>query len=83
MSLDVLLEPIPERSVKKLERCKAGRLVADLPDDMRSQVIELMARPFIDGGLTDEAWQERFKRAGMSVSATIINRHRKGLCCCA
>lgn len=82
MNLDALLEPVPEQ-VKTKEPCKMGKTVEGLEDVYKTALIDLLAKPHSEGGLTDEAIADRLKRAGLPVSATVINRHRKGRCVCA
>jgi hypothetical protein len=82
MSLDVLLEPLPER-VKAKEPCKVGRIIQNLEPIYKLPVLDMLEKPCVDGGMSDEQIQDRFKRAGLPVSATVINRHRRGKCCCA
>lgn len=82
MNLDALLEPIPEQ-VKRKEPCKVGRIINDLEAVYKTALIEMLERSYPDGGMTDEAIADRLKRAGLPVSPTVINRHRKGRCNCA
>lgn len=82
MNLEALLEPTPERITTK-EPCKVGRHVAEMPADIQQKVSAGLAKLYADGGMTDEEWADRFKRAELPVSATVINRHRKGRCNCA
>lgn len=80
MSLDVLLEPIPEPE-KKL--CKVGNILAGLEEPYRSALQGLISRPYSDGGYTDEVLQRRMTEAGITVGVSVINRHRRGICLCA
>jgi hypothetical protein len=83
MSFEALLEPVPERVSARQSKCKLGNIIADLPDNIRPAVETGIAQLYVDGGLTDEEWADRFKRSGLAVSATIVNRHRKAKCACA
>lgn len=80
MSLEKLLEPIPEPEVKL---CKVGQTLANLDEPYRSALQGLLSRPYRDGGYTDEVLQRRMTEAGLPMSVSIINRHRRAVCNCA
>jgi hypothetical protein len=81
MSLDILLEPVPERlPIQPL--CKVGKFQTDLAEPYKSALAALLTTSFNDGGLTDETLTERLNKAGLSVGATVVNRHRRSKCCC-
>lgn len=81
MSLDVLLEPIPERSTNK--RCKVGRFADGLPEKYQKALVESVALLAEFGGLTDQELTERLNKAGLSVGATVVHLHRRGKCACS
>lgn len=80
MSLDALLEPIPDRH--KTELCKVGKHVESLAEPYKSALVNLLDTPWANGGLSDEAIWERMKKADLPVGATVINRHRTKRCIC-
>ena len=79
MSLDALLAPVPER-VK--EKCKVGRIVADLPEPYKTALDEKLQLSYASGGLSDEELVRIMAAAELPVGATIINRHRRNRCTC-
>ena len=79
MSLEALLEPVPER-VK--EKCKVGRIVDDLAEPYKSALALKLDLSYANGGLADEELARLLKAAELPVGATIINRHRRGRCTC-
>ena len=81
MSLDVLLEPIPDRNQK--EPCKVGRILAGLAEPYKSALEGLLATSYENGGLGSDALTERINKAGFEVGATVVHRHRRGKCTCA
>jgi hypothetical protein len=80
MSLDILLEPIPERNMT--QPCKVGRIVESLTDPHKTALINLLKVEPADGGMTAEDLQIRLQEAGLEVGATAIRRHRKQRCNC-
>lgn len=80
MSLDVLLEPIPDRNKK--EPCKIGRILADLQEPYKGALTTLLATSYADGGLADEAVAARMKAAGLPVGSKTVYKHRRQQCTC-
>ena len=62
--------------------CVIGRTIAELPDEYRDAVSELVDVAHQDGGLTDDEVALRFRNAGLPGRKTSINKHRRGLCGC-
>jgi hypothetical protein len=81
MSLDILLEPVIDRSHEKLP-CKVGRILASLDDPYKTALVTLLGTAYSHGGLSDEALTERIKLAGFPVGASVVNRHRRNKCAC-
>lgn len=80
MSLDKLLEPMPEPEPKL---CKVGQIVAELEEPYKGALLALLNQPHSAGGFTDEVLQRRMTEAGLIAGASVINRHRRGICLCA
>lgn len=81
-NFDALLSPATTRNTGD-EPCVIGRTLADLPDEYRDAVTELVTVSHRDGGLTDDEVAARFRNAGLPGRGTAINKHRRGLCGCA
>lgn len=81
MSLDVLLEPVPDRTV--VRSCKVGKFHADLPDKYHEALHNLIVVPYAEGGLSDEELTQRLRQAGCDVGMTVVRKHRKQICACA
>jgi hypothetical protein len=81
MNLEALLEPIPDRNKK--QPCKVGRILEQLEEPYLTAVLGLLAHTYENGGLASEALADRFNKAGFEVGATVVHRHRKGMCTCA
>lgn len=79
MSLEILLDPIPVRKVKP---CKVASMLEGLEEKYRDAVVLLLAKPWSQGGLTDEQLTARLVGAGLHASATTVRRHRQGTCIC-
>lgn len=81
MSLEILLEPIPDRaSVVRL--CKVGKFHIDLPEQYQVALQQLITLSYQDGGLTDEELTDRLRKAGCDVGSTVVRKHRKQQCAC-
>ena len=80
MSLDVLLDPIPDRN--PAVPCKVGRIISDLEEPYKSAVVNLVSTSWPDGGLTDEQLASRLTKAGFPIGASTIRTHRKAMCNC-
>ena len=80
MSLDALLEPLPDRNAPKL--CKVGSIIDSLQDPYKSALHNLLIVSYDDGGASDEAIADRMKTAGLPVGARTIYQHRKKRCAC-
>ncbi len=80
MSLDILLDPVPERNMTR--PCKVTRIIESLEEPYKSALIELVDRSFEDGGLTAEELEHRMKIAELEVGSTVIRKHRKQQCSC-
>ena len=79
MNLDLLLAPIPERTVQP---CKVGRIVDELQEPYKGALLALLNHAYADGGISDEALTDRMRAAGLDVGASVVNRHRKNRCTC-
>lgn len=80
MSLDVLLEPVPE---KQAEPCKVMRLVESLAEPYRTALFGLVNTQVADGGLSVDALAQRIRAAGLgSIGTTTLNKHRRAVCTC-
>ncbi len=80
MSLDILLEPVPDRAVVRL--CKVGKFHTDLPEQYQKALHDLLTISYEDGGLTHEELTDRLRKAGCDVGATVVRKHRKLQCAC-
>lgn len=80
MSLDALLEPIPDKPENR--PCKVGVWAATLEEPYLSALTKLLATPFASGGLSDEALTARLNQAGFTIGHSAVRRHRKGACHC-
>jgi hypothetical protein len=80
MGLELLLEPAAGTIPGK--PCKVARTLTGLAEPYRSALENLLATPYRLGGLTDEALALKLRQAGIPVGATLLNRHRRGLCTC-
>lgn len=79
MDLDRLLEPIQP---KKLKPCKVTLIVDSLEGKYKEAVVNMLAKTYLEGGLTDEAIADRLVSAGLPIGSTTIRRHRSGSCTC-
>lgn len=81
MSLEILLEPVPERV--RVALCKVGRFYAELPEKYQTALDGLLFTSYADGGLNDDELTVRLREAGCDVGSTVVRRHRKKTCVCA
>lgn len=79
MSLEALLEPLPDRGSKP---CKLASIIASLEDPYKSALERLVETPWKEGGLSDTQLRERLLKAGLSLGVTVIHYHRRGICSC-
>lgn len=80
MSLDALLEPMPERNMTR--PCKIGQFHLGLEEPYKTALTNLLETSYQDGGMSDEHVTSRLSQAGLKVGATLVNRHRRRLCSC-
>lgn len=80
MSLDALLEPVPDRD--RVHPCRLGQAIIDLEEPYKAALRELVARKYQDGGLSDRELFKRLELAGIHVSASVIHYHRRKICSC-
>jgi hypothetical protein len=79
MSLDALLEPIPDRQARP---CKLGILLTTLEEPYKSALENLVTLKHADGGLSDQALVGRLRQAGIPMSVSTAHYHRRGICSC-
>lgn len=62
--------------------CIVSRLIGDLEEPYRSAALQLVNTRHNQGGLADMPLAAEFRKAGLQLSSTMINRHRNGWCPC-
>lgn len=78
MNLDALLEPQESRVIV----CKLEATIQGLEEPYRSALSELVKRVPVEGGLSTHELSAKIKKAGLSISAASIHRHRAQICPC-
>lgn len=68
--------------VQTERRCLIAQAVLDVPEKYADALRDLVNRPYVEGGLTDDVTAREMRDAGLRASATSIRRHRKGTCGC-
>lgn len=62
--------------------CRVSRLIANLEEPYRSAAQQLVNVKHNQGGIADMPLAAEFRKAGIQLSSTMINRHRNGWCPC-
>jgi hypothetical protein len=62
--------------------CIVKRTIDGLDEPYRSKLRDLVNTRWADGGLTETALSKLMQHAGLTCSATMLSRHRRGVCTC-
>jgi len=62
--------------------CTLQRIIDNLADPYQGTLITLVNRLYADGGLSDVRLAAAMRQAGIQISHTSINHHRRRVCVC-
>jgi hypothetical protein len=62
--------------------CLVQKIIDGLDEPYKSKLRELVNTRYADGGLTETSLVKLMQHAGLACSATMMSRHRRGVCTC-
>jgi hypothetical protein len=78
--LDAIFSGVVDPSIGS--PCRVAKVIDSISDPYQTKLQDLVNKSFADGGLPDTELAKLMQQAGLQCSATMINRHRRGVCTC-
>lgn len=80
--LDAMLDDEFFERASRSTVCKVATLRDSMPEKYRDAFLRIVETSFDDGGLSTQTASARLASIGITIGATTIDKHRRGVCNC-